>query len=59
MVLFLTEVHKDLFSNNYSYLRASIGFNLDARAAGATPKTIPIIAETPNESTTLHHETEV
>ena len=36
-----------------------MGSNFEARAAGATPNTIPTPAETPKDSSTLHQVTVV
>ena len=44
---------------NYSYLKASIGSSSAALEAGKYPKIIPIILDTPTESTTDHKLTAV
>ena len=45
--------------NNYSYLKAVIGSNLEARMAGATPKITPTNIENPKERATDHQVTVV
>ncbi len=55
----LQTLQKGINIKIYSYLRASMGLSLEARAAGATPKIIPIAVETPKASATLHQVTVV
>ena len=41
---------------NYSYLKASVGFNLDALYAGATPEIAPTIVANAMHPANRYHE---